>query len=455
MSLRSRLRDVLGDDALSRPTAGPFSGTDGHGTPVVQFSPGAVESVRLFSESASLGALYGKHWAVQTVVNYLAWNIAQLNVKVYRRGPDGEREPAQDSPLAVLLNRPNDHTSRFDLIRGTVSDLAIYDNAYWLKRFIGNARQLFRIPPEFVQIVGGDIIRGPGAYRIDANNGNGAAEFKPSEVVHIHGFNALDTRVGYSPLVSLKSLLAEEFQASRHRAGYWANAARREGIIERPLDAPILDEVGMKRLREGMSGEDAGAANAGKTKVIEEGGHWVDSSFSPRDSEFIPGRQFVFDTVATAYNIPLALLSRSSTPTFASMKEFHKALYVDVLGPWNAMIEQALWLQLIPDFNEDGLYVEMNIEEKLQGDFESQADALRSHVQVPDTSVNDALRIQNREPYGDPNDPANPFNWPAKPSNYTYQGEEPAPAVQQAFPAAAMNGHKDEIAVLEAILEDR
>ena len=53
-------------------TAGPFTGTDGHGTQVVQFTPGAVESVRLFSESSSLGALYAKHWAVQTVVNYLA-----------------------------------------------------------------------------------------------------------------------------------------------------------------------------------------------------------------------------------------------------------------------------------------------------------------------------------------------------------------------------------------------
>lgn len=435
--------------------AGPFTGTDKHGTQVVQFTPGAVESVRLFSESASLGTLYGKHWAVQTIVDFLAWNIAQLNFKVYRKVSDTERQPASDSPLATLLNRPNGHTSRFDLIRGTVSDLAIYDNAYWLKRFIGNARELFRIPPEFVTIVGGDIIRGPSEYRIDVNNGRGQVSFKPSEVVHFHGYNALDTRVGSSPLVGLKSLLAEEFQASRHRGGYWANSARREGVIERPLDAPALDEAGMKRLREAWAGETAGIANAGKTAVLEEGSHWVDSSWSPKDSEFIPGRQFVFDTVGTAYHIPLAMLSRSSTPTFASMKEFHKVLYVDVLGPWNALIEQGMWLQLIPDFNDPDLFVEANIEEKLQGDFETQADALRSHVQVPDTSVNDALRIQNREPYGDPNDPANPFNWPAKPSNYVYQGQEPVPAAPVVVPAAASNGHSGDLAALERILEER
>ncbi len=451
MSLRSRLRDVLGRDTPQLPgVAGPFTGTDGHGTQVVQFTPGAVESVRLFSESSSLGALYAKHWAVQTVVNYLASNIAQLNLKVYRKLSEQERQPAQDSPLAALLNRPNDHTSRYDLIYGTVSDLAIYDNAYWLKAFQGNARQLFRIPPEFVQIIGGDIIRGPSQYLIDANNGAGGRYFPTSEIVHIHGYSATDTRVGVSPLVSLKSLLAEEFAASRHRGYYWANSARREGIIERPLDAPALDETGLKRLKEGWEATTAGSRNAGKTAVLEEGGHWIDSSWSPRDSEFIPGRQFVFDTVATAYNIPLALLSRSSTPTFASMKEFHKALYVDVLGPVNAKMEQAIWLQLIPDFDDPELYVEFNIEEKLQGDFESTADAFRSHVQVPDMSVNESRKIRNLPPLDDPS-----FDEPAKPANYGYAGDVAPPQPLQAVQNPAANGHNDEIRALERILEDK
>ena len=312
-----------------------------------------------------------------------------------------------------------------------MSDLAIYDNAYWLKAFQGNARQLFRIPPEFVQIIGGDIIRGPSQYLIPTPTTAPAGCISPHlRIVHIHGYSANDTRVGVSPLVSLKSLLAEEFQASRHRTGYWANAARKEGIIERPLDAPALDETGMKRLKEGWEATHRGIGGTpARPRSWRKARHFVDSSFSPKDSEFIPGRQFVFDTVATAYNIPLALLSRSSTPTFASMKEFHKALYVDVLGPVNAKMEQAIWLQLIPDFDDPELYVEFNIEEKLQGDFESTADAFRSHVQVPDMSVNESRKIRNLPPLDDPS-----FDEPAKPANYSYAGQPGAAATPSGRP---------------------
>lgn len=424
--------------------AGPLTGTDGHGTQVAQITPGAAESIRLFSESSALSSLYRRQWAVRTCVNYLALNVAHLNLKVYRRLSDTQTEPAQDSALAELLNTPNDHTDRFSLIRGVVSDLAIYDNAYLLKQFVGNARQLFRIPPEFVQLIGGDIFRGPHHYLVDANNGAGGLTFSPGEIVHIHGYNAIDTRIGTSPLESLRALLGEEVAASRHRASYWRNAARREGLIERPLEAPQLDEAGLKRLQEAWAANTAGEQNSGKTAVLEEGGHWVDTSFSPKDSEFIPGRQFTLDTVATQYAIPLALLSRSQTPTFASLKEFHKVLYVDVLGPWNAMIEQAFMQQLVPDFNDDLLYVEFNIDEKMQGDFESTADALRSHVQVPDMSVNDSRRVQNRPPYGDPEDESNPYNRPARPQNYAYEGDAtPAqpPAIVPLQQAAKSNGH--------------
>lgn len=449
-SLWQRFKGSVAEDFRRSFSAGPFTGTDTSGTPVAQFTPGAVEFVRLFGESASLSALYRRQWAVRTCVNYLALNIAHLNLKVYRKVSESERESAQDSPLATLLQRPNPRTSRFDMIRGTVSDLAIYDNAYWMKRFIGNARELYRLPPSFVAVQGGNILTGPSKYVVDVGNGGRAVELKPDEVVHFRGYNADDTRVGSSPLEALRSILAEEVAASKHREGFWKNAARREGVIERPVEAPPLDDDGLKRLGESFASRTAGAENAGKTPILEEGSHWNPDSFSPKDSEFIAGRQFALDTVATEYGIPLALLSRSSTPTFASLKEFHKALYVDVLGPWNAMIEGALWLQLLPDFDDPDLYVEFNIEEKLQGDFESTADAMRSHVQVPDMSVNEARKIRNLPPLDDP-----AFDEPARPSNYTYSGQEPTPAALTGLPAAAMNGHSDEIAVLEAILEER
>ncbi len=415
-----------------------FSGQeDANGFPIIDWMPADIDLLRLGGMPYSLAEVYRCQPAVRICVGFLAQQMGHLKLKTYRRTEEAP-EYLRDHPLATLLDRPNDRKTGFDLIHDTVADIAIYDTAYWLKQFSGDPRDpgrklfLFRIPPAYVYPYGGSIFSGPEEYRVNVGNGNGPANFSPARIVDFSGYSAIDTRYGSSPLEALRSVLNEEVAASAHRENYFKNSARREGVIERPLEAPVLDDEGLKRLQLSWEGRYSGARNAGRTAVLEEGSKWVADSWSPRDSEFIAGREFSIDTVATVYNIPLAVLSRKQTATFASMKEFHKMLYVDTLGPWSARIEATVEHQLVPDFNDDGLFVEFNIEEKLQGDFESAADALRSHVQVPDMSVNQARKLSNESPFGDPEDPENVFNWPARPQNYDYV---PGPE-EQAPPAA-------------------
>jgi HK97 family phage portal protein len=365
-----------------------------------------------------------------------------------------------------LLEYPNPRTSGFEFRRGTTSDIAIYDTAYWWKvgaRPGAQPARLYRIPPDLVVPRGGDIFKGPHHY--DILGPEGTFPLTPEEVVDFGGYHPQDTRVGSSPLESLAAVLNEEVEASRHRAYYWKNAARREGVIERPIDAPEWDSEMRDRFAVSWRNRMAGGDKSGETGILEDGMKWNPDSFSPRDSEFIAGREFTLDTAASVYQIPLAMLGRKGTQTYASMREYHKVLYVDVLGPWNARIEGAVQLQLVPDFNEPGLYVEFNIDEKLQGDFEQQSDAIRSAVQVPWMSVNQALKLRNLPPVGDPEDDTNPFNFPARPTAYMYEGEErptSTPSAPDNPPQGGenmpMNGHStDPIASmndLAAILED-
>lgn len=399
--------------------------TDGNGAPIVEFSPEVDAALRLASGGISLNDVYRSQWAVRTVVNFLALNIAHLNLKVFMQLGDLQREQ-RDHPLAQLLNRPNPFTTRFDLIRGTVSDLAIYDNAFWLKTFIGNTRTLHRIPPAFCQPRGGNIITGPRRYRV---TGGGDVErfYDPSEIVHFHGYNPLDTRVGSSPLDSLRHVLNEEVEAAQHRAGFWKNAARRDGIIRRPRPDAGQDDwspQARERFKAEWRNRYTGANNAGTTPILEDDMDWIDDSFSPKDSEFIAGRQFGLDTVATTYLIPLALLSRTESSTFASLREYHTMMYVDTLGPWDASIEGTLKAQLIPDFGDTDLFCEFNIDEKLQGDFETQSEAIQRSVQVPWMSVNQALKLRGLPPIPSPR-----FDVPARSVGYLYGDEtKDAPA---------------------------
>jgi HK97 family phage portal protein len=432
MALLERIENRMARRLTPAPQANssPFGGSDGD-LAIVDFTPEVVETIRLSAASVAYDALYRTQPAVRTCVSFLASSIAPLNLKVYRRSAgDDAPEHLRDHPLQLLLDRPNDRTPRFDMMRDTVSDLAIYANAFWLKQTVGQQRRLLRLPPSFVQPRGGDVFTGASAYIVTSPTTGKYLTFQPEDIIHFVGYNPIDSRIGVSPLEALRYVLNEDSEASRHRARFWKNSAQRDGVIERPPEeeSGVWDDKDRERFRADWSNRHTGTANAGDTPVLEDGMKWNPSSFSPKDSEFIEGREFTLDTAATVYHIPLAILSRKGTATFASMKEFRKMLYVDTLGPWNAAMEGVVNLQLVPDFGDPDLYVEFNIDEKLQGDFEEQTVAARQSVQVPWMSVDDMRGKRGMPPLG------GIYAEPARPANYRYGDED---AIDQQMSASA------------------
>lgn len=416
-----------------------FGGTGSLSSPNVTVSESLETALRLEGTIVNPDLVYKTQPAVYICVNFLGQNVGHTKLKTYRAMGDNEHTPAPDSELARLLKRPNPRMTGFDLIHALVCDWALWDDAYWLKARAGDARRLYRLPPAFVTAVGGDILTGPSGYNVNTGQ-TSPKTFSPEEIVHFHGYNSRDTRSGQSRLAPLRMVLREESEASKFRGKFWEKGAQFDGILKRPVDAPVWDDDQIKRFREGWRKYRNSGALAGETAVLEDGMDYGQASFSPKDAEFILGREWALDVVATAYHIPLSVLSRKQTSTFASAKEFRKALYVDTLGPINAMIESAVNLYLVPEFDDPDLFVEFNIAEKLQGDFESSADAWRSAVQVPWETVNGARLKNNEPPIGDPNDPDNPFNIPAMPANYSYGGTQEAPTPAPA-PVATTNGH--------------
>jgi HK97 family phage portal protein len=403
----------------------------------------------LASHKLTGGGAYVWQWAVHTCVDFIAKNIAQLNLRAYRRTDEAPEPLERDHPLAQLIQRPNPQTTRFGLIRGTVSDLAIYDEAFWLKRFSrGGERRLYQIPATYVEAKDTNVLTGPEFYSIDT--GAGPKDFAPSQIVHFHGYDPRDPHAGRAPLKALTNVLNEEREASRYMARLLNKGLRSGGFFTRPVGK--WEDKARTRFTEALKRFARGGDREAEWMLLEDGIEPKGSTHSPRDSELMAVREFVLDVTATAYHIPLSMLSRAKTPTFASQKAFHTALYTDVLGPWNAMIEGAVGLQLVPDFAEaDDVYVEFNIDEKLQGDFEAQAAAARQSVQVPWMAVDDMRKKRGEPPLG------GEFAKPAKPKAYIYDGdEEPEQEAEAPALGIAANGLADLDAEARAlILEER
>ncbi|OXM69636.1 phage portal protein [Amycolatopsis vastitatis] len=325
---------------------------------------------------------------VRTVVSFLARNIAQLGIHVYRRLSDVDRVRLADHPLAALLSRPNPFTTRYRLIEALVSDLAIYDNAILAKTAAG-VPALVRLDPRYVTPISSNQFTVE-TYRYRGTTGY--RDIPAAQVVHFRGYNPEDGRWGCSPMETLRRILSEEFQAGHYREQLWRNGARLMGYLQRPVDAPEWGKGARDRFRRSWQEQYTGnGGKAGGTPILEDGMTFVPASVTPEAAQYIEARKLTREEVASAFHIPLPMVGILDHATYSNITEQHKNLYQDTLGPWLTMITEELHLQLVPDFPDAAdVYLEFNLAEKLRGSFEEQAAQLQTATGAPWMTRNEA-----------------------------------------------------------------
>jgi HK97 family phage portal protein len=345
-------------------------------------------SVALYNfTSETYAAIYKAQPNVRTVVDFLARNIAQLGLHVFRRVSDTDRVRLVDHELADWLARPNPFTTRYRLIESLLCDLGIHFNAYWLKVRMPDRIGLVRLPPAQMCVEGGLL---PSGF-IWTNEDGTTQQFATSEICHFNGFDPENPLMGFSPLETLRRILAEEAAAGEFREQYWGNAGRFEGVIERPKDAPKWTPTQKADWRsQWQAAFGSGGARAGQVAILEDGMSLKQASFSAKDSEYLASRKLTREECAAAYHVPLPLVGILEHATFSNIKEQHKHLYQDCLGPWLEMIQAEVERQLLTECaDQNGIYVEFNIAEKMKGSFEEQSASLRTLIGRPIMTANE------------------------------------------------------------------
>lgn len=355
-------------------------------------APPPVYSMRIGgNQYRDYAALWRAQPELRTVVDFLARNIAQLGLHTFRRVSDVDRKRLNDHPLAVLLGKPNRSTTPYRMIDALIHDLCIFDNGFWLKvrDDDGTTRALRRIRPGRIYPIGNDWLE-PEGYEIVGTAGRLAVT--ADQVVHFRGYNPNDDRLGTPPIESLRQILTEEWAANIYREQLWRNGARLSGYISRPMDAPEWGIKGRERFRaEWQAGYSGDSAKAGETAILEDGMTFTPAAVTPRDSQYIESRKLTREEVARTYHVPLPMVGILDHATFTNIKELHKNLYQDCLGPWLENLQQEIELQLMPDLPDvRDVYVEFNIAAKLNGSFEEQAVQLQGAVGGPYMVRNEA-----------------------------------------------------------------
>ena len=342
----------------------------------------------------SASDLYRTQPALRSVISFLADNVAGLPLKCYIRESDTSRPRDTDSKLARLLGDPNGWQTEHELIRATVSEYLLHDEAYWLSIPYDNAVGwvLVSIPTDWVTAKTQDGLD-VAEYTIrNPISGKTIGDVPADDMIRFYGWSPAGSASSVSRIDALKEILSEQISAWNFRNATWRNGGRVQQWISRPLDAPWSDgarERFAKSWRSKFAGNDG--TDTGGTPLLEDGMRLETTQFNAREAQWAEATKLSREDVCAVYHVNPGLIYHTDATTYASAKDNARALYADTLAPLLDMLQQRINKELVPALGLDAShYCEFDLDAKLRGSFEEQAQVIQSSVGAPWITRNEA-----------------------------------------------------------------
>ncbi|QQR70041.1 MAG: phage portal protein [Alphaproteobacteria bacterium] len=267
-----------------------------------------------------------------------------------------------EHPVLALLQRPNP-------LQGGVS---FFEQVYATWQLSGNVyieavrpddrsppRELYSLRPDRMKVIPG----GAGLPQGYEYSVEGRAVRWPcdplsgsSPILHWKSFNPLDDWYGMAPAEA--ALLSID---QHNAAGAWNQAllnqsARPSGaLVYAPKAGPsALSDEQFRRLKEELDEHYQSARNAGRPLVLEGGLEWHEMSLSPKDMDWLQGRDAAARDIALAFGVPEQLVGVSDSQTYANMAQARLAMYEETVIPLATQLAAALNAWLLPMFARPG-----------------------------------------------------------------------------------------------------
>ena len=345
--------------------------------------------------------------AVRKVVGFAARNVASTPLHVYERVADADRRRVTGHPLADLMSSPRPRMGSYRFWEAVIADGLLYDRWAVLKRLADDgSMRLSRVPSWRLRFTENTLGEVEAAWFW---TGEEWIELNLDDLVFDYGY--APKSAGLSPVETLRDVLDESAEAVEYRRQVWANGARAPQYITRPQGVEWPSPDHRDRFVAGMRAYMKDGAKAGGVPLLEDGMELKDGTRMPsKDMLDLDGRQLSAVEVASAWHIAPELIG-AREGNYSNVDAYRQMLYRESLGPYITSWEQAINVGLTPDL-ADGrpLYVEANIEAKLRGSFQEQAQVMQSATGAPWMTRNEARALQNRPPVDGGDELVTPLN---------------------------------------------
>lgn len=330
---------------------------------------------------------------VWACVRLLSESVSTLPLKLYRRLPDGSREPAKDHPLFRLLCRtPNAEMTPQRFMLMVVASICLRGNAFVEKKLVGD-RVVALVPllPQCMRVKREDNGRLKYTY-----SENGVERVIPEKnLMHIRGFG-LDGVCGMLPVTVGRDIFGSAMSAEEAAAKVFAQGMQASGILS--SDAVLKPEQ-REQLRTSLAAF-MGSQNAGKIMVAEAGLKYQGITMNPEAAQMLESRSFNVEEMCRWFRVPPFMVGHmDKQSSWASSVEAQNMHFLtNSLRPLLVNIEQEITRCLIGEADSEEFFAEFAVEGLLRADSAGRAAWYNTALQNGWMSRNEVRRLENLPP---------------------------------------------------------
>jgi len=314
---------------------------------------------RQFDKLADEG--YRKNVIAYRAISLVSRNAAAVPFVVYE-GTGKFRRRLDHHPVRDLLDQPNPMQGGSAFFESLYAFYLISGNSYIESIAPGMAspRELWVLRPDRMRIIPArDGTVETYRYAVDGNviDYNTDPVTGQADILHIKSFHPLDDWYGMSPLEAAAFSIDQHNDAAKWNASLLQSSGRPSGaLVFRPSDpsaSDTLTDEQRKVLKAELKEYYAGSTNAGRPMVLEGGLDWKEMSLSPKDMDWLAGKDVSAREIALALHVPPQLIGIEGSMTFANFEQARLALYDDAVLPLVGLVRDELNAWLCPKFGTD------------------------------------------------------------------------------------------------------
>lgn len=335
----------------------------------VQRAGQPIATPRNYAAFASEG--YQKNVIAFSCVDMIGQAVASLHWLIFQKRNGTVTGSFEHHPLLDILAQPNPLQDRTDFLGSVVAYLLLSGNSYinGVGPGDGTIRELWPLRPDRMTIIpGGNGL--PAAF--DYSIGGQKVRFQvdqvrgSSPILHLKTFNPLDDWYGMARIEAASLGIDTHNQANLWNLSLLQNGAKPDGALVVSVSegnpSGRIAEDQFARLQEQLQERHSGARNAGRSMVLEGGLDWKQMGLSPKDMDWLEGKDTSARDVARAFGVPVQLLGIPGDNTYSNLQEAEVAFYRKTILPLANAIKVRLNNWFVRS-KETGLYLDYDKDE--------------------------------------------------------------------------------------------